>query len=116
MKLPCSNKYITLNIFNYFVFLANIGFFIYLYFLNNEIPIAPDDILFLVFYYYRFVTPICIIIILIYIFYEHKIYKLINSKLQNIVTMINILLLIFILLLFVLCIIFIAYIAQGLDM
>ena len=116
MKLPCTNKYISLNILNYFMFLTNIGFLVYIYLSNKKEPIVPYEIIFLMFNYYRFAVPIVVLILLIYIFYERKEYKKTNSKTQNILTSLSYLFLFFILLSFVLTILFVAIIAHGLDM
>ena len=98
------------------MFIANIGFLVYLYISNNETRIIPYEIIFLIFYYYRFILPICIIILLFYNLYERKLYKQINSKAQNIVTKISYTVVVFIVLEFVLFIFTVAYIAHGLDM
>ena len=115
MKLPCTNKYLSLNTLNYFMFFANIGFIIYIYFSDKEEPIIPYELVFLSFNYYRFIIPICFILILVHIFQERGL-KLSNSKMQKVITNINYSFLILILLSFVLCIAFVAIIAHGLDM
>lgn len=116
MKIPRTNEYSTLNIFNYFMLLANIGFLFYVYIANKEAPIVTYEIIFLIFNYYRYVAPICIIILLFFIFQERKQYTVINSKTQNAVTKINLILLLLIFLSFILFIVIIAYIAHGIDM
>ena len=115
MKIPRTNEYSTLNIFNYFMFLTNIGFLFYVYLANKETSIVVYEIIFLVFNYYRFVAPICIIILLFFIFQERKQYTVINSKTQKTVTTINLILLLLILLSFILFIVIVAYIAHGID-
>jgi hypothetical protein len=96
--------------------LANLGFLFYVYIANKEAPIVLYEIIFLIFNYYRFVAPLCIIILLFFIFQERKQFTVINSKTQKTVTIINLILLLIILLSFILFIVIVAYIAHGIDM
>ena len=89
MKNFCTNKYLSLNIFNYVMFFANIGFILYIFLANKNIPIMRTDIIFVISYYYVFFAPILIIILLVYLFKERKIHKEKNTKVQNIITIIN---------------------------
>ena len=97
------------------MFLTNIGFVFFLFFSNKENPIAAYEIVFLMVTYYRFIVPFFIILLLFYVFQERK-DKVKNSKIQNIITILNLAFFVLILLSFILFIIFVAMIAHGLDM
>ena len=112
-----TNKYISLNIFNYTMFIANIGFLAS--FAKNSEFTEPFiiEIMFRCCYYYIFFAPFLIIILLVYLFKERKISKKEkNTKTQIIITTINLAIFFFILFSFIFFIYAIASIAHGLDL
>ncbi len=113
-----SNKYISLNLFNYFLLSSNIGFLIYAYNVINEYKnFQKTEIIFLIGNYYIYVIPICLILLLYFLFSERK-KKLLNknSKIQLIITIASIIIFLFVILAFILFILVTLYIITGLDM
>ena len=91
MKIYLTNQCTSLDIFNYFMFIANIGFPIYVYNASLEYEnFQPTEIIFLVGNYYLFVIPICVIFLLYFLIIDRKT-KLNskNSKTQIIITAIS---------------------------
>ena len=115
MKLLRTNEHISLDIFNYFMFLANIGFIIY--FLSNIAYVGQlfFEFMYRASVYYKFVIPACIIILIYYLLSEKK-EKCINSKVQKNITAINLTVFFIVILNYVIIFLFAAYFACGLDM
>ncbi|MBR6127982.1 hypothetical protein IKQ21_09890 [bacterium] len=114
MKLFRTNEYISLDIFNYFMFFANIGFIIY--FLSNIAYVGQllIEFMYRASVYYKFAIPTCIIILMYYLLSEKK-DKRINSKVQKTITTVNFSVFFLVIINYVIIFLFVAYFAHGLD-
>ena len=113
-----SNKYISLNLFNYFILFSSIGFPIYAYNVIQEYEnFKKTEIIFLIGNYYTYVIPICLILLLYFLFsFRKKKILTENSKIQIIITITIITIFLFVILVFILFILVTLYIIMGLDM